>query len=64
MKKRKKKNRPSAGTEDRKVFKVEVTVKNSNGSQKAQALKKTIIKAVLQAPFRNRAVKLILESAD
>ena len=64
MNKWKKKNRPSAGTEDRKGFKVEVTVKDSNGSQKAQALKKTIIKVVLQAPFRNRAVKLILESAD
>ena len=62
MKKSKKKNRPSAGNRKPDPFTVEVSVKVSNSSHQAQALKETVINTVLQAPFRSRAVKAILES--
>ena len=64
MKKWKKKNRPSAGTEDRKDFTVDISAKISNDSHQALALKETIIKTVFDATssVKSHVLKSFLES--
>lgn len=58
MKKRKKKSRPSAGTEDRKDFSVRIAVKTAEGNANdliGKECENLIIQNVLRACKRNKA---------